>query len=178
MLTHFGSIVLISDQCYTWSDEYTKRTSCRIAQTPQRSGAPLAAAAIDPARFADRALQAMRQAGMQMRRRARTWPQVLPVGEFSWATAADGLRTAGGVSAGGRVCRQLSTGARDSGRDLRHQPRAAAQARGAVEEHHERLGGRVVRFFGCESGWRASGQHAGQLARRVPEAFALRGGRR
>ena len=105
MLTKISLTVLLSDQFYTWSDEHTERTRCRTAKTPQCSCASTAPAHIDPARLPHRAIQTMWQARMQMRRRPRTWPQILSVGELSGPAAANGLRAAGGVWAngGGRV---------------------------------------------------------------------------
>jgi hypothetical protein len=49
----------------------------------------------DPARLTDGALQTLRQARVQMLRRPRPWTQVLPFGELSGLTAADGLCVAG-----------------------------------------------------------------------------------
>lgn len=178
MLTDAFVSCLQSDQCYAWSGEYTKRVRCCPAQTPQRSGAPVAAAAIDSARFPYRAIQAMRQTGMQVRRRSRTWPQVLFVGELSEAAAADGLRTAGGLRPGGGVFGQLSPDPRDSGTDLRDQPRVAAPSRSTLKERHERIAGRPVCCDRCASGRRSSGQHARRLAGCKPGEFALCGGRR
>ena len=63
----------------------------RLAKTPPSSPAPIAPAASDPPRFPHRALQTLWQAGMQMRRRPRPWPQVLSVGELSRLAAANGL---------------------------------------------------------------------------------------
>src|SRR5947209_16230310 len=80
-----------SDQLYTWSDENPKPTHRCTAEAPQRSPAPIASAPIDPARLSHRALQTMRQAGMQMRRRSRPWPQVLFVGLLPRLAAANGL---------------------------------------------------------------------------------------
>ena len=178
MLTGTIMSVILSDQCYTWSDDDKDKTRRRAAETPRCSGAPAAAAEIDPARFADRAVQTMRQAGMQMRRGARTWPQVLPVGEFSGATAADGLRAARDIFTGGGVCRQLSPGPRDSRRDLRHQPRVAASPRGTLRRHHEPAASHPSYLDRC-GGWRHdSGQHVGRLARRNSGGFVLFGGGR
>jgi hypothetical protein len=64
-----------SDQLYTWSDESTEAAHRRTAETPQRSPAPIATAASDPARFSYRALQTMRQARLQMRRWCWPWPK-------------------------------------------------------------------------------------------------------
>ena len=80
MLTSISFASLRSDQLFTWSDEYTERIRCRAAKTPRRSCASTSPAQIDSARLAHRAIQAMWQAGVQMRRWAGTRPQVLSVG--------------------------------------------------------------------------------------------------
>src|SRR5215470_2085549 len=128
--------IVESDQSYTWSDENPEPAHCRFAETPQRSPAPIASAASDPPRFSHRALQTMRQAGMQMRQRPRPRPQVLFVGQLSRLAAADGLRTAGVLRANGRVPGQLPSGPRDPRGDLRDQPRTAAPTRGALKVCH------------------------------------------
>src|SRR4029453_19066372 len=99
-------IVLESDQLYTWTDGNPKTVHCRIAKTPQQSPAPLAAAPSDPPRFSHRTLQTLRQAGMQMRRRSRPWPEVLLVGQLPGLAAANGLRAAGVLRPDCRVSRQ------------------------------------------------------------------------
>src|SRR5437870_5286820 len=53
-----------------------ERACCRLEKTPPTASAPVASAQGDSARLADRALQMLRQAGVQMRRRSRPWPQV------------------------------------------------------------------------------------------------------
>lgn len=178
MLTGTFVFVIVSDQCYTWSDDDRDKTRRRAAETSRRSGAPTAAAEIDPARFADRAVQTMRQVRMQMRRRARTWPQVLSVCEFSGAAAANGLRAARDISTCGGVCRQLSPGPRDSRRGLRHQPRVAASPRSTLRRHPEPAASHISDLDRCAGRRRDSGQHVGQLARRNSGEFILFGGGR
>src|SRR6266496_6411380 len=161
-----------SDQLYTWSDENSKPTHRCIAEAPQRSPAPIAPAPIDPAWFSHRTLQTMRQAGMQMRRRPRPWPQVLSVGQLPGLAAANGLRAAGVIRANGGVPGQLPPRPRDPGGDLRDQPRTAAPPRGALEAyyapnafcppHPDRRG----------IGRRTSRQYARSLARRQSNDFA------
>jgi hypothetical protein len=178
MLTSIYLTVLLSDQFYTWSDGYTKRTRCRAAKTSQHSCASPAPAQIDSAGLPHRAIQTMWQAGVQMRRRPRTWPQVLSVDKLSGTAAADGLRTAGGLWANGGVYRQLSPGPRDSGDNLRDQPRIAAPSRGALERHHERVIRCRPRPDRCGIRRRASRQYARRLARQQPGEFAPCGGSR
>src|SRR5215510_15709539 len=75
--------VVESDQLYAWSDENSEPHHCRIAETPRRTPAPTSSAPGHPSRLSHRALQTMRQTGMQVRRRPRSWPQVLFVGQLS-----------------------------------------------------------------------------------------------
>ena len=167
-----------SDQFDTWSDEKRKPTRRGTAETAQRSSAPITPAPIDPARFSHRALQTMRQAGMQMRRQPRSWPQVLSVGQLPGLAAADGLRTAGMLRANGGVAGQLSPSPRDPRGDLRDQPRTAAPARGALK-----VGYAPNAFFSphtdrCGIGRRTPRQYARSLARRQSKDFAYGRGHR
>ncbi len=176
MLTSAIFTTLIADQLDTWSDGYSKRTRCRTPETPQRSGASTPPAQIDSARLPHRAIQTMWEAWMQMCRRCRTWPQVLSVGELSGPATADGLRAAGGLWASSGIDRQLSPDSRDSGDDLRDQPRIAAPSRGALKRHHERVTVCRLRPDGCGTGWCSSRQYARRLARRRHGEFVICGG--
>ncbi len=176
MLTRISLIALLSDQLYTWSDEYSERTRCRTTKAPQRSCAPVAAAEIDLARFPHRALQTVRQAGMQVRRRSRTWAEVLSVGKLSRPAAANGLRATGCLRPNSGVPRQLSPEPRDSGNDLRDQPRTSASPRGALERHYERVTRRRPRPDRCGIGRRVSRQYARSLDRRQPRERVFFGG--
>lgn len=178
MLTITSFLVVGSDHLETWSDGYTKRTRCSIAKTPQRPGTSTPPAQIDSARLPDRAIQTMWQAWMQMRRRCRTWPQVLSVGQLSGPATANGLRAAGRLRADSGVYRQLSPESRDSGDDLRDQPRIAAPSRGALKRNHERVAVCRLRRAGCAIGWCASRQYARRLARWCPAEFVFCGGSR
>ena len=176
MLTNRALSGLVSDQLYTWSDEHTKGIRCCPAKASQHSCAPITAAQIDFARVHHRAVQAVRQAGMQMRRRSRSWPEVLSVSELSRPAATHGLRAAGGLWTDGGVSRQLSPEPRDSGDDLRDQPRIAAPSRGALKRQHERVTACSSRSERCEIGRRASRQYARRLARRQRTQLVLCGG--
>jgi hypothetical protein len=178
MLKAVWIFVLVSDQLYNWSDESSKRIRCRASKTAQRSCASTPPTTIDSARFPDRAIQTLWQAGMQMHRGSRTWPQVLPVHQLPRPEAADGLCAAGSCPPGGRVSVQLSSGARDPGPDLRDQPRVAAPARGALKGCHERIADSLLSTDRCRAGGRAVGEHAGRLARGKPRSIVPPGGRR
>ena len=178
MLTLCVLIDLPSDQLYTWSDGYTKRTRYRTAKASQRSCAPTTAAQIDSAGIYHRAIQTLWQAWMQMRRRPGAWPQVLSVSELSRPATANGLCAAGGLRRNGGVYRQLSPNPRDSGDNLRDQPRIVAPSRGALKRHHERVTARSSCSDRCEIGRRASRQYARGLAQRGPGEFVFCGGSR
>jgi hypothetical protein len=178
MLTWIFLIALLSDQLFAWSDEHSERTCPRTAKAPQRSCAPTAAAEIDPAGIPHRAIQALWQAGMQVRRRSRTRAEVLSVRKLSWPAAANGLRATGCLRANSGVCRQLSPEPGDSGNDLRDQPRTSAPPRGALERHHERVTRCRPRPDRCGIGRRVARQYARILARWRPGEFVLCGGSR
>src|SRR3989304_9190398 len=127
-----------SDQLYTWSDINEERACCQLEKTPPSPLTATAPAQGNPARLADRALQTLWQARVQVRR--RPWPgtQVLPFGELSRLAAADGLCAAGGARSDCGVCRQLPPGPRNLRSHLRDQPRTAAPAGGALNGRHER----------------------------------------
>src|SRR5260370_34091026 len=123
---------LESDQLNTWSDKNGKRACCRLEETSRSASAPVASAQVDSARLADRALQTLWQAGVQMRRRSRPWPQVLPFGEPSGLAAANGLCAAGVSRPACRVRRQLPPSPRKLRSDLGDQPRTVAPSGGAL----------------------------------------------
>jgi hypothetical protein len=164
-------VALESDQLYTWS-ENSEPVHCRIAKTPQHSPAPVASAPSDPPRFSHRTLQTMWQAGMQMRRRSRPWPQVLSLGQLPGIAAANGLRPAGALRPNGRVPGQSSPCPRDPGGDLRDQPRTAAPARGALKVWHAHSSFCPSHNDRCGIGRRTPRQYARCLARRPSRGFA------
>src|SRR5438105_6361721 len=161
-----------SDQLLTWPDENSKPTNHCTAEAPQRSPAPTAPAPIDPARFSHRTLQTMRQAGMQMRRRPRPWPQVLSVSQLPGLAAANGLRTAGVIRANGGVPGQLPPSSRDPGGDLRDQPRTAAPPRGALKAYYAPIAFCPPHTDRCGIGRCTPRQYARCLAGRPSKDFA------
>ena len=168
--------MLLSDQLLRWSDKNTEADHGRLAQTPSSAPAPTAPAQSCPPRFPHRTLQTLWQARMQMRRRPRSWPQVLPVGELSRPAPANGLRPARVLRAGERVPGQLPPRPPDFGGDLRDQPRASPPPREALKERHERSAVRPPRADQSGSGRRAPRQYARQLARPRPQPERHRGG--
>src|SRR5919204_5426618 len=154
---------LQSDQLYKWSDEIGKGACPQPEKTPPGALAAVAPAQGGPARLVDRALQALRQGWVQVRRRSRPRPQVLSFGEPSGLAATDGLCAAGISRPDYRIRRQLSASPRNLGSDLRDQPRTTAPPGGAVKSRH----GRTLRppsTNRCWAGRRASRQYGRSLA--------------
>src|SRR6516165_1885302 len=167
---------LESDQLYTWSDENAKPTDCHLEKTSRSASAPVAPTQGGPARLADRALQTLWQARLQMRRGPRPWSQVLSVGELSGSAATNGLCPAGVARSNRRVHCQLPPSPRDFRSDLRDQPRAAAPPGSALNGIYERTALRPPFTNRCWTGWRACRQYARSLACRQPGRCVRRGG--
>ena len=168
--------MLVSDQLLTWSDENREADHRRLAQAPPSAPALIAPAQSCPPWFPHRTLQTLWQARMQVRRRPRSWPQVLPVGELSRPAPANGLRPARVLRAGERVAGQLPPRSPDPGGDLRDQPRAPTPSREALKDRHERSAVIPPCTDRSGSGRRAPRQYARQLARPGPELDGQRGG--
>jgi hypothetical protein len=129
---------LLSDHVYDWSAKSFWQILICVAKAQAIVAAQTAAVGCGAARLADRAIQALRKARMQMCRRSRSWPKVLPVGELSGRATADGLRAAGKSGGHSRARRQLPRGTRGARRGLRDQPRAFTAPRGALRIGGER----------------------------------------
>src|SRR5215469_1624005 len=159
----------LADQLYTWTDYHALPAAqtdfCFLAPATPPATAPVAAARSFAPWFSHRALQTLWQAGVQMRSRARPWPKVLPVGQSLWATAANGLRSAGLSPRNHRISSQLSTTPSDFGRDLCHQSRVIVPSRGILRNGYESCPSRSVASLRCRTCRSARRQHALRLAR-------------
>lgn len=129
---------LLSDQLNTWSGTHAAAVLYHVTKAPPGAPATITSLARRAARVAHRAIQALRQSWLQMRRGPWPWAEVLPFGELPEATTADGLRTAGDLHPGPYRSRSLPTRPRDPRADLRDQPRAAAASRDALRCRGER----------------------------------------
>src|SRR5271169_6390045 len=109
-----STLRLLSDHIYDWSDQSLEQNIVGVTQAPASVAAQTSAVGCGAARLADRALQALRQAGLQMCRGSGSRSEVLPVGEFSRRAAADGLRAPGKSGGHSRSDRQLPRGAHDA----------------------------------------------------------------
>ena len=172
--------ILEADQLYTWSDTYAPPVAqtnfCRLASTPPTATAPPAAPRSSFAGLSHRALQTLRQAGMQVRSRSRSWPQVLPLGQSLWPATTNGLPPPGLSKPGQRVSRQLPSPPPDLGRGLRHQSRTATPPRGALSHPHEPCFCLALRSLRSQTRRPAPGQYAVRLARRRTQWRSHRGG--
>ena len=115
-----------SDQLYNWSDIHGTRHNESSPAKTKNTPSQASSFADHSARFADRAIQALWQARMQMCGGARPWPQVLSVHQPAREEARDGLHPCGIPGKGENLFGELPQGERDSRRTLLHQPRAFA----------------------------------------------------
>ena len=155
-----------SDQLYTWSEISAKENLFRSAKTTPISSAATASTHRYPPWLADRALQTMWQAGLQVRQGSRTRSQVLPVGKLSGLSTSHGLCAARVLRPGHRVPRQLSTNPRDFRGNLRDQPRTITASRGTLRSRDGRRTFCGHRSIGTGDRRRCSGQYARSLAGR------------
>ena len=172
--------ILQADQLYTWSDTHAlpiaQTNFCRLASTTPTAIAPPATPRSSFAGLPHRALQTLRQAGMQVRSRSRSWPQVLPLSQSLWPATANGLHPPGLSKSGQRVSRQLPASPRDLGRGLRHQSRTAMPPRGALSHLHEPCSRLAFRSLRSQTRRPTPGEYALRLARRRTHGRSHRGG--
>ena len=172
---HF--LVLLSDQLSTWS-AHGRYFVGDVAQASRPVAAANAGSGHALAWLAHRALQALRQTGLQVCRRPRPWPQVLPVRELSRPPAPNGLRTASRLHRRYRTSGELSPSPRDHRGNLRDQPRTIAPPRGALRGAGEPVSAVTHPHHRSAIGRRTHRQHARGLAHRRARAGADRGGLR
>ena len=159
----------LADQLYTCTDNHALQCAqtdfCCSAQAPKAAIAANTTARSTPSWLSHRALQTLRQTGLQVRSRPWSWSEVLPLGQSLRATAANGLHSPGLLPPDHRISGQLSTAPSDLGGDLRHQSRAAIPPRSTLRNRHEPCPSLGLGSLGCRSWQSASRQHALCLAR-------------
>lgn len=117
----------ISDQYYDWSEiRYRKNLDTHLAAAEETAYRTSAALGVGVVRFADRAVQALRQAEMQVCPRSGPWAEVLPFCQSVGIDPANGLCSLRISTAGAGVFGELPSDTRHSQAGLRHQPRAVA----------------------------------------------------
>ena len=171
----------LSDQLYTCTDDYALAAAqtdfCGSAPAPTPAAAAAAAARSSAPWVPHRALQALRQAGLQMRSRPRSWPQVLSLRQSLSTAAANGLHSPGLLPPDQTISGQLSATPGALGRDLRHQSRTVVSARCILRNRHESCPSRNLASLRYRTWQPASRQHALRLARPRNSCARYRGGR-
>ena len=160
---HF--LVLLSDQLLAWS-AHGRYSVVDFTQASRPVAAANAGSGYAPAWLAHRTLQALRQTWLQVRRWARSWPQVLFVRELSRAPTANGLRASGRLRRRHPTFGELPQGPRDHRRDLRNQPRTITPPRGALRGLGEPDAAFTHPLHRFAIGRRTHRQHARGLAHR------------
>ena len=155
-----------SDQLFTWSAKHDSKIHVRVEKAPPGAAAQTSLPDSYPARLSYRTLQALWQAGLQMREGSWSRSQVLPVCELSRYAPTNGLRAAGVSRSDQEVSCELSARSRDLGGDLRDQSRTAAPATGALRSSDERNVFLAHRDHRSKIGSRPPCQYARSLARR------------
>jgi len=129
---------ILSDQLFTWSARHDKKAHVCFEKAPPSPAAQTSLSGSHPSRLSYRTLQALWQAGLQMRQGPRSRSQVLPVRKLSPFAPANGLCATGVSRSDQEVSGQLSACQRGLRGDLRDQSRTTAPARGALSNHDER----------------------------------------
>lgn len=164
-----------SDQLYKWSDRHGESTD-QSAPTPcwADTAASVDGTAVSKG-LADRALQAMWQARVQVCPGARPWSQALSFGQPIRTSAGDDLCAAARRQASRSLSCESGGCPRTAGGDLRDKPGAVKSARGFLSSRHGACGIThplgVCRLFG---GRHSGGQYDSGLSVR---AVASEGGR-
>lgn len=119
---------IISDQLNIWSDIDGIQIYPYAAAKTKDASAETSLSRSHSARIFDRALQALRQAGLQVCPIAGSWTQILFVRQQVRPKAGDGLRASELPAKGQRISGQLPQDKNDLTRALRDQPRAITTA--------------------------------------------------
>ena len=171
----------LADQLYTCTDDYALPAAqtdfCCSASASTPAAAAGAAARSSAPWVPHRALQALRQARLQMRARPRSWPQVLSLPQSLSTAAANGLHSPGLLPPDQTISGQLSATPGALGRDLRHQSRTVVSARCILRNRHESCPSRNLACLRCRTRQPASRQHALRVARPRNSCARYRGGR-
>jgi len=128
----------VSDQLNTWSEIHAGTLDLSPAAAQGNLNWPVAKHGCGAARFADRALQTLRQAQLQMRQGARSWAQTLSFHQSQQRPSRDGLCTQGALRRGYSSLGALSSDPGHSRRTVRDQSRVIAPARGLLSRGGER----------------------------------------
>lgn len=130
-----------SDQLLYWSEHDARNFHENASAKTKNSASETAPAERRSSRLVDRALQALRQARLQMRAGPGAWPEVLSFGQPIGEKAGDGLRSSRLRARGQRTSGQPQENKTDPGRTVRDQSRDSSPQRTIVEGLRGFLGG-------------------------------------
>jgi hypothetical protein len=171
----------LADQLYTCTDDYALPAAqpdfCCSAPASTPAAAGDATARSSTSWFPHRALQTLRQPGLQMRPRPRPRSQVLPLDQSLPTAAANGLHSPRLLPPDHGISGQLSAAPSALGRDLRHQSRAVIPPRGTLRNRHESCSAVSLGSLRCRTRQPAPRQHALRLARPRSRRAQGHGGR-
>lgn len=167
---------LLSDQLFKWSENHANSLDHRAQTSAQATAAQTPAVGWRFAWLVDRALQALRQTGLQVRQWSGTWTEVLLVGESYRCSTDDELRSAGHSAASLAIPCQLPRNPRHTRSALRDQPRVAAPPGTVLGAGGEREIHKPHRHLRYHCRCDADGQHARGVAARAQRFPPPRGG--
>jgi hypothetical protein len=123
---------MVSDQLGDWSDS-EEAERCLIAKETSTTCPSTHPTRNCSAWVTYRALQALWEARVPLRRRSRPRSKVLPVDQSVRSSAADALCPSELLRTGGELPRSLSEGSADPERNCEHQPGASEAPRAILE---------------------------------------------
>lgn len=124
----------LSDQCYDWSDiRYPESDNKRPSAETKAACSATSTLGVRVAWFVDRAVQTLREIGVQVRTGSGPWAEVLPLCQSIGVHPAYGLCSHQVSATGAGVCGQPSTGSGYPQANLRDQPRTVATAGATIE---------------------------------------------
>lgn len=118
------------------SDAHSESIRPSPTKTAWQTAQRFAATRPTVARFIDRDLQAVRSAELSLSRRSGARPEAISGDQSAWRASPQRICTKRRLRPGCPMARQLSPAARGTQRDLRHQCRTSAPARGSRIDRH------------------------------------------
>lgn len=167
---------LLSDQLYTWSDNYAESFDHSTQAPAQATATQVSAVGYCFAWLANRALQALRQIRLQVRHRSGPRPEALPIGQPHRGTPCHGLRSTSYPAASGGVSCQLSRDPRQARSAVRNQSGVASPPGTVLGAGGECLFYSSYRHLRHHCRRNTDGQYAGGLVARAHRFLLSRGG--
>ena len=167
---------LLSDQLYTWSDNYAKPFDHSTQAPAQATATQVSAVGYCFAWFANRTLQTLRQTRLQVRHRSGPRPEALPIGKPLGSTPCHGLRSTSDPAASGRVSCQLSRDPRQARSAVRNQSGVASPSGTVLGAGGECLFYSSHCHLRHHSRRNTDGQYAGGLVARAHRFLSSCGG--